>query len=111
LYGDDGSRSCSWWPGSCWGITLTGDVGSGEAPFSFGDDGSVASLNFGTSGSDVGSGASLSYGIAVWRNSNISWFCGDVGSSKTISRRFHNMNRLIASASSLTPLGVTWPNG
>jgi hypothetical protein len=54
LYGDDGGRSYSWWPRSCWGITLTGYVGNVEASFSFGDDGSEASLNFGTSGDDSG---------------------------------------------------------
>jgi hypothetical protein len=75
-----------------WGITLTGDVGSGEASFSFGDDGSEASLNFGTDGSDIGSGASLSFGVAIWLNGDVSWFCGDTGPSKTISCRFHNMN-------------------
>jgi hypothetical protein len=32
---------------------LAGDVGSGEASFSFGDDGSEASLNFGTGESDI----------------------------------------------------------
>jgi hypothetical protein len=74
------------------GITLTGDVGNVEASFSFGDDGSETSLNFGTGGDDVGSGASLSFGVAVWLNSDISWFCGVVGPSKIISRRFHRMN-------------------
>jgi hypothetical protein len=44
---------------------LTDDVGNVEASFSFGDNGSEASLNFGTGGDDVGSGASLSFGIAV----------------------------------------------
>jgi hypothetical protein len=51
---------------------LTGDIGSGEASFSFGDDGSKASLSFGTSGGDVGSGASLSFKVTVWLNSDIS---------------------------------------
>jgi hypothetical protein len=92
LYGDDGGRSCSWWPRSCWGITLTGDDGNIEASFFFGDDGIEASLNFGTSGDDVGSRASLSFGIAVWLNGDISWFCGVVGSSKTILHWFHSMN-------------------
>jgi hypothetical protein len=71
---------------------LTGDVGRGEASFAFGDDESEASLNFGTDGGDVGSRASLSFGVAVWLNGNISWFYGDAGPSKTISSRFHNMN-------------------
>jgi hypothetical protein len=71
---------------------LIGDVDNGEASFSFGDDGSEASLNFGTSGDDVGSGASLSFGIAVLLNGDISWFCGIVGPSKIISHRFHSMN-------------------
>jgi hypothetical protein len=71
---------------------LIGDVGNVEASFSFGDDGSEASLNFGTGGDDVGSGSSLSFGVAVWLNGDISWFCGVVGPSKIISRRFHNMN-------------------
>jgi hypothetical protein len=65
LYGDDGGRSCSWWPRSCWGITLAGDDGNIESSFSFGDDGSKASLNFGTGGDDIGSGASLSFSIPV----------------------------------------------
>jgi hypothetical protein len=51
---------------------LTGDDGNVEASFSFGDDGSEASLNFGTGGDDVGSGASLSFGITVWLNGDIS---------------------------------------
>jgi hypothetical protein len=71
---------------------LTDDVGNIETSFSFGDDGSEASLNFGTGGDDVSSGASLSFGIAVWLNDDISWFYGVVGSSKTISCRFHSMN-------------------
>jgi hypothetical protein len=71
---------------------LTGDVGSREASFSFVDDGSEASLNFGTGGGDVGSGASLSFDVVVWLNSDIRWFCGDVSPSKTISHQFHNMN-------------------
>jgi hypothetical protein len=75
-----------------WGRTLIGDVSNGEASFSFGDDASEASLNFGTDGSDVDSGASLFFGVVVWLNGDISWLCGDASSSKTISRRFHNMN-------------------
>jgi hypothetical protein len=71
---------------------LTGDDGNVGAYFSFGDDGSEAFLNFGTSGDDVGSGASLSFGVAVWLNGDISWFCGVVGSSKIISHRFYSMN-------------------
>jgi hypothetical protein len=71
---------------------LTGDVGSGEACFSFGDDGSEASLNFGTGRGDVGSGASLSFGITIWLNGDIGWFYGNVDPSKIISRQFHNMN-------------------
>jgi hypothetical protein len=71
---------------------LTGDVGNVEASFSFGDDGSEASFNFGTGGDDVGSGASLSFGVAVWLSGDISWFCGVVGTSKIISHRFHSMN-------------------
>jgi hypothetical protein len=51
---------------------LTGDDGNVEASFSFGDDGSEASLNFGTGGDDVGSRASLSIGIDVWLNGDIS---------------------------------------
>jgi hypothetical protein len=47
---------------------LTGDDGNIEASFSFGDDRSEASMNFRTGGEDVGSGASLSFGIAVWLN-------------------------------------------
>jgi hypothetical protein len=90
--GDDGGRSYSWWPRSCWGITLIGDVGNIEASFSFGDDESKASLNFGTSGDNVGSGASLSFGVTVWHNGNINWFCVVAGPSKIISRRFHSMN-------------------
>jgi hypothetical protein len=74
------------------GITLTGDVGNVEVSFSFGDDGSEASLNFRTGGDDVCSGASLSFGVAVWLNGDISWFCGVVGPSKIILRRFHSMN-------------------
>jgi hypothetical protein len=70
---------------------LTGDDGNIEALFSFGDDGSEASLNFETGGDDIGSGASLSFGAAVWLNGNISWFCGVVKPSKTISHRFHGM--------------------
>jgi hypothetical protein len=90
--GDDGGRSCSWWPSSCWGITLIGDVGSREASFSFGDGGSEASLDFGTGGSDVGSEASLSLVIVVWLNGDISWFYCNSDPSKIISCRFHNMN-------------------
>jgi hypothetical protein len=71
---------------------LTGDVGNVEASFFFGDNGSEASLNFGTGGDDVGSGASLSFGVVVWLNGDISWFCGVVRPSKIISRRFHSMN-------------------
>jgi hypothetical protein len=44
---------------------LIGDVGNVEASFSFGNDGNEASLNFGTDGDDVGSGASLSFGVAI----------------------------------------------
>jgi hypothetical protein len=51
---------------------LTGDDGNIEASFSFGDDGSEASLNFRTGADDVGSRASLSFGITVWLNGNIS---------------------------------------
>jgi hypothetical protein len=51
---------------------LTGDDGDVEASFSFGDDRSKAFLNFGTDGDDVGSGASLSFGVAVWLNGDIS---------------------------------------
>jgi hypothetical protein len=50
---------------------LIGDIGNVEASFSFGDDGSEASMNFGTGGDDVGGKASLSFGIAVWLNSDI----------------------------------------
>jgi hypothetical protein len=57
---------------SCWGITLTGDDGNVETSFSIGDDRSEASLNFGTCGDDIGSGDSLSFGIAVWLNGDIS---------------------------------------
>jgi hypothetical protein len=64
---------------------LTCDDGDVETSFSFGDDGSEASLNFGTSRDDVGSGASLSFGVVVLLNDDISWFCGIVGPSKTIS--------------------------
>jgi hypothetical protein len=71
---------------------LTGDDGNVEASFSFRDDGSETSLNFGTGGDDVGSRASLSFGITVWLNGDITWFCGVAGPSKTISRRFHSMN-------------------
>jgi hypothetical protein len=71
---------------------LTGDVGNVKASFSFGDDESEASLNFGTGGDDVGSGASLSFDAAVWLNGDISWFCGVVRPSKIISHRFHSMN-------------------
>jgi hypothetical protein len=71
---------------------LTGDIGNVEASFSFGDDRSKASLNFATGGDDVGSGASLSFGIAVWLNDDISLFFVVVGPSKINSRRFHNMN-------------------
>jgi hypothetical protein len=71
---------------------LTGDDGNVEASFSFGDDGSEAYLNFGTGGDDIGSRVSLSFGVAVWLNDDISWFYGVVGPSKTISRRFHSMN-------------------
>jgi hypothetical protein len=71
---------------------LIGDVGNVEASFSFGDNGCEASLNFGTIGDDVGSGASLSFGVVVWLNGDISWFCGVVRPSKIISRRFHSMN-------------------
>jgi hypothetical protein len=67
---------------------LTGDVGNDEASFSFGDDGSETFLNFETGGDDVGSGASLSFDVAVWLNGDISWFCGIVEPSKIISRRF-----------------------
>jgi hypothetical protein len=90
--GDDGGRSCSWWPMSCWGITLTGEVGNVEASFSFGDDGSKTYLNFGTGGGDVGSRASLFFGITICLNDNISWFFVIVGPSKPISCRFHSMN-------------------
>jgi hypothetical protein len=51
---------------------LTGDDGNVEASFSFGDDESEASLNFGTDGDDVGSRALLSFGVAVWINDGIS---------------------------------------
>jgi hypothetical protein len=44
---------------------MTGDVGNVEASFFFGDDGSEASLNFGTGGDNIGSRASLSFGVAV----------------------------------------------
>jgi hypothetical protein len=71
---------------------LTGDVGNVEVSFSFVDDGSEASLNFGTGGDDIGSGASLSFSVAIWLNGDISWFCGVVRPSKTISRWFHSMN-------------------
>jgi hypothetical protein len=71
---------------------MIGDVGNVEASSSFGDDGSKASLNFGTSGYDIGGGASLSFDIVIWLNNDISWFCGIVGLSKTISRWFHSMN-------------------
>jgi hypothetical protein len=71
---------------------LTGDDGNVEASFFFGDDGSEAFLNFGTGGDDVGSGTSLSFGVAVWLNGDISWFCGIIRSSKTISHWFYNMN-------------------
>jgi hypothetical protein len=84
--GDDSGRSCSWWPMSYWGITLTGDIGNVETSFYFGDDGSEASLNFATSGYDVGSGASLSFGVAVWLNGDISYFFVVVEPSKIISR-------------------------
>jgi hypothetical protein len=50
---------------SYWGITLIDGVGNIEASFSFGDDGSEASFNFGTGGDDVGSRASLSFGVVV----------------------------------------------
>jgi hypothetical protein len=43
-----------------------------KLPFSFGDDGSEASLNFGTGEGDVGSGAFLSFGITIWFNDDIS---------------------------------------
>jgi hypothetical protein len=81
----------------CTGLILgvlccTGDNGNIEASFSFRDDGSEASLNFETGGDDISSGASLSFGISVWLNGDIRWFCGIVGSSKTISRWFHSMN-------------------
>jgi hypothetical protein len=56
---------------------LTRDDGNVEISFSFGDDESEASLNFGTVGDDVGSRASLSFGVAVWLNGDISWSsCG-----------------------------------
>jgi hypothetical protein len=71
---------------------MTGDIDSGEASFSFGDDRSEAFLNFEIGRGDIGSRASLSFGITIWLNGNISWFCGDVGPSKTISHRFHNIN-------------------
>jgi hypothetical protein len=71
---------------------LTGDDGNIEDSFSFGDDESEASLNFGTGGDDIGSGASLSFGVTVWLNSDISWFSGIVGPSKIFSRQFHSMN-------------------
>jgi hypothetical protein len=71
---------------------LTGNVGNVEASFSFGDNGSKASLNFGTGGDDIGSGASLSFGVTIWLNGDISWFYGVVRPSKIISRQFHNMN-------------------
>jgi hypothetical protein len=71
---------------------LTGDDGNVETSFSFGDDGSEASLNFGIGGDDVGSGASLSFGVSVWLNGDLSWFYCVVGPFKTISRRFHSMN-------------------
>jgi hypothetical protein len=71
---------------------LIGDIGNIEASFSFGDDENEASLNFGTGGDDIGRGASLSFGVAVWLNADISWCCGIIGPSKTISRWFHNMN-------------------
>jgi hypothetical protein len=79
---------------------LTGDDGNVEASFSFEDDGSEVSLNFGTGGDDIGSGASLSFGVAIWLKGDISWFCDVVGPSKIISRRFHN-NELINSLSKL----------
>jgi hypothetical protein len=65
---------------------LTGNVGNIEASFSFLDNRSEASLNFGTSGDDIGSAASLSFGITIWLNGDISWFYGVVGPSKIISR-------------------------
>jgi hypothetical protein len=58
--------------GPAGGITLTGDDGNIEASFSFGDDGSEASLNFETGGDDISSRASLSFGIADWLNGDIS---------------------------------------
>jgi hypothetical protein len=51
---------------------MTGDVGNVEASFSFEDDGSETFLNFGTGEDDVGSKASLSFGITVWLNGDIS---------------------------------------
>jgi hypothetical protein len=71
---------------------LIGDVGNVEVSFSFGDDESEASLNFGTGGDDIGSEASLSFGVTVWLNGDISWFYGIVEPSKTISHRFHSIN-------------------
>jgi hypothetical protein len=65
-------------------ITLTGDVGNVKASFSFGDNESEASLNFGIDGDDVDSRALLSFGITVWLNDDISWFCDVVGPSNTI---------------------------
>jgi hypothetical protein len=47
------------------GISFTGDDDNIKAYFSFVDDGSKAFLNFGASGDDVGSGASLSFNITV----------------------------------------------
>jgi hypothetical protein len=43
-----------------------------KLPFSFGDDGSEASLNIETGGDDVGRGASLSFGVAIWLNGDTS---------------------------------------
>jgi hypothetical protein len=51
---------------------LTDDNGNVEDSFSFGDDESEASLNFGTGGDDIDSGASLSFGVTVWLNGDIS---------------------------------------